>query len=195
MRLRRLEDEYEGRIELIWKSYLLRPQKREHSDREAALEKFRHYTKSWLRPAAEPDGGDFQVWQSDEGPPSHSVPAHLVSKAAARLGRAEFQRLHERLMRAYFKENRDISRPEVLRELWLDVGLPEEALAVATEPEILQEVIDDHRSAQELGATGVPAVQLEGNPAIIVGAHPEELYRRWFDRSLARREASEAEGG
>lgn len=193
MRLRRLEEEYEGQIELEWKSYLLRPQPRPPGDRAAALEKFRRYTESWLRPAADPDGGDFQVWQSDEGPPSHSVPAHLVSKAAARLGRDEFERLHQRLLRAYFKENRDISREETLLELWLEVGLPEEAFAASTDPEILQEVIDDHREALELGATGVPAVRLDGNPAVIVGAHPIELYRRWIDRSLARREQEPAE--
>ena len=42
--------------------------------------------------------------------------------------------------------------------------------------------------------TGVPAVQLEGNPAIIVGAHPLELYRRWMSRILAARESQEPAG-
>jgi predicted DsbA family dithiol-disulfide isomerase len=184
VRLRALEREYAGRVELVWKSYLLRPEPRRHTDHEAALEKFRHYTTSWLRPAAEPDAGEFQVWQSDEGPPSHSVPAHLAAKAAARLGRAEHDRMHDRLMRAYFVQNRDISRLEVLKTLWDEVGLPDEAFVLATSTELLDEVIADHLEALEAGATGVPAVRLEGNPAVIVGAHPVELYRRWIERTL-----------
>jgi predicted DsbA family dithiol-disulfide isomerase len=194
VRLRRLEEEYGDQIELEWRSFLLRPERRTHADPAAALEKFRAYTQSWLRPAAEPDGGDFQVWQSDEGPPSHSVPAHLVSKAAQRLGREAFEKIHDRLLRAYFKENRDISRMDVLLEMWLEVGLPEDAFEVASEPALLDEVIRDHREALESGATGVPAMQLAGNPAMIVGAHPIELYRRWVDRTLERR-AAEAEAG
>jgi predicted DsbA family dithiol-disulfide isomerase len=194
VRLRRLEEEYGDQIELEWRSFLLRPERRTHADPAAALEKFRAYTQSWLRPAAEPDGGDFQVWQSDEGPPSHSVPAHLVSKAAQRLGREAFEKIHDRLLRAYFKENRDISRMDVLLEMWLEVGLPEDAFEVASEPALLDEVIRDHREALESGATGVPAMQLAGNPAMIVGAHPIDLYRRWVDRTLERR-AAEAEAG
>jgi predicted DsbA family dithiol-disulfide isomerase len=194
VRLRRLEEEYGDQIELEWRSFLLRPERRTHADPAAALEKFRAYTQSWLRPAAEPDGGDFQVWQSDEGPPSHSVPAHLVSKAAQRLGREAFEKIHDRLLRAYFKENRDISRMDVLLEMWLEVGLPEDAFEVASEPALLDEGIRDHREALESGATGVPAMQLAGNPAMIVGAHPIDLYRRWVDRTLERR-AAEAEAG
>lgn len=191
MRLRQLEDEFAGQVEFEWRSYLLRPHRRDFSDparRAAALEKFRAYTRSWLVPAGEPDSGEFRVWESEEGPPSHSVPAHLVSKAAARLGKDAFERIHERLLRAYFAENRDVSSLEVLLELWKEVGLPEEAFETATDPELLDEVLRDHNEALEGGATGVPAVRLAGNPAVIVGAHPIELYRRWIERSLARRE-------
>lgn len=190
MRLRRLEAEYAGRVEFDWRSYLLRPEPRQPGDPEHALEKFRAYTRSWLRPAADADSGDFRVWESEEGPPSHSIPPHLVSKAAARLGRQAFERIHERLMPAYFSENRDISRFETLRELWGEVGLPSQAFDVANDPAVLEEVLADHREALECGASGVPAVRLEGNPAVIVGAHPVDLYRTWIERSLTRREQS-----
>ena len=186
VRLREIEAEYAGAVELEWRSYLLRPERREHSDPKAALEKFRRYTESWKRPASESPSGDFQVWSSDEGPPSHSVPAHLVSKAAARVSPESFRAMHERLMRAYFSQNRDISSSETLRSLWDELALPKDAFEVSREPALLDEVLGDHREALELGATGVPAVQLEGNPAVIVGAHPVELYRRWVDRSLER---------
>ncbi len=82
VRLRRIEQEFEGRIELEYRSFLLRPEPARGRD----LEKFRAYTESWRRPAAEPDSGTFRVWQDGAGPPSHSVPPHLVAKAAATLG-------------------------------------------------------------------------------------------------------------
>ena len=186
VRLRGLEAEYGGQVELEWRSYLLRPERRVHSDREAALEKFRRYTESWLRPAAEEASGEFRVWSSAEGPPSHSVPAHRVAKAAGRVGPEAFRAMHDRLLSAYFGENRDISDLETLRALWQELSLPQEAFDVATESELLDEVLADHREALDCGATGVPAVRLAGNPAVIVGAHPLDLYRRWVDRSLER---------
>jgi predicted DsbA family dithiol-disulfide isomerase len=91
-------------------------------------------------------------------------------------------------MRAYFSENRDISDRDVQRALWQELGLPEAALAVADEDETLDRVLREHREALEAGATGVPAVRLADNPAIIVGAHPLELYRRWVERTLASRD-------
>ena len=85
MRLRRLEGEFGDRVQLEWRTFLLRP----YADSRRTLDEFRTYTRSWMRPAAEPDGGTFQVWTGDAGPPSHSVPPHLVAKAAATLGQYE----------------------------------------------------------------------------------------------------------
>ena len=193
-RLGRLEDEYAGRVELEFKSFLLRPHPRPAPanalEAAEALEKFRVYTKGWERIAAEPDAGLLRPWTGDEGPPSHSIPAHLAAKAAARLGREAFRRLHERLLRAYFVDHRDISREAVLRELWLDVSLPEAAFAAFDDPTLLEAVLSDHAEAVQLGATGVPAVRLDGNEAVIVGAQPLELYRRWTERALARGRAA-----
>jgi predicted DsbA family dithiol-disulfide isomerase len=190
VRLRRLEREYAGRVELEWKAFLLRPQPRatpespEHAAR--ALEKFRQYTKSWEHVAADDDAGTFRVWATDNGPPSHSIPAHLVAKAAARVGPDAFGRMHERLLTAYFVDNLDTSDPETLLALWHEEGLDEAAFDEHRDPAILREVLAEHNEAVQLGATGVPAVRLDGNPAVIVGAQPESLYRRWIDRSLAR---------
>jgi predicted DsbA family dithiol-disulfide isomerase len=184
LRLRRVEQEYAGLVELEWRSYLLRPNPSARSPEK--LEKFRAYSRSWLRPAAEEDSGEFRVWESDEGPPTHSVPPHLVAKAAARLGKDVFYRVHDRLLRAYFAENRDISDPEVLRALWEELGLPEAAFEVWSDPALLEETLDEFNRAREAGVTGVPAVQLQGNDAVIVGAHPADLYRRWIDRLLER---------
>ena len=189
VRLRALELEYAGRVELEWRSYLLRPEHKVYSDREKSLEKFRTYTRHWMKVQedGEGDGGDFQVWASDEGPPSSSLPAHCVSKAAEAIGADAFAAMHDRLLRAYFQESQDISDIDVLRKLWSELGLPVSGFDLATRAETQERVVAEYREALDQGATGVPAVQLAGNSAVIVGAHPLALYRRWIERSLSRR--------
>jgi len=192
VRLHAIEVEFEGAVELEWRSFLLRPKPRPDDPTGEALEKFRRYTQSWKRPAAEPDSAEFQVWQTDEGPPSHSIPAHLVAKAAARVGAEAFERIHWRLLKAYFQENRDISHEDTLRSIWHELELPAEAFARAHDPAVQEQVLADHNEAIEYSANGVPAVRLEGNPACVVGAQPIEIYRRWVKRTLARRAEAQA---
>ena len=91
--------------------------------------------------------------------------------------------MHERLLRAYFAENRDVSDAGTLRALWGEVGLPEGDFAGVEDPALLRETLGQDREARESGVTGVPAVRLAGNDAVIVGAHPLELYRRWVERT------------
>jgi predicted DsbA family dithiol-disulfide isomerase len=179
-RLAALEREFEGALVLRWKSYLLRPR----PDPGRDLEKFRRYTQSWELAAAEEPLARFQVWSSDEGPPTHSVPAQLVAKAAAELGSDAFERMHAALLRAYFLESRDISRSETLAALWREAGLPEAGLARAEEPELLRRVLAEHDEALELGVGGVPAVRLADGDVAITGAQPTETYRRWIRKNL-----------
>jgi predicted DsbA family dithiol-disulfide isomerase len=180
-RLDRLVTEYDGRVEVEWRSYLLRPQKKLNRD----LARFREYTKSWLRPGAEPDAGAFRVWSSMEGPPTHSVPPHQVAKAAARVSPEAFRKIHEHLMTAYFSENRDISSFEVLRSIWDAENLPSDAFEVSHCEEVRSLIFHEFEEARALGATGVPALRRSDNQAVVVGAHPEALYRRWIEKSLS----------
>ena len=80
--------------------------------RPGDIEKFRAYTQSWLRPAADAESGRFQVWEGDAGPPSHSIPPHLVAKAAATLGDGEFRRMSDRLFEAYFRKCGELLKPD-----------------------------------------------------------------------------------
>jgi predicted DsbA family dithiol-disulfide isomerase len=175
-----VEEELGDDVHVEWRSFLLRP----HPDPDRTLERFRAYTHSWMRPAAEADGGTFCVWEGDAGPPSHSVPPHLVAKAAATLGHEAFQRMHERLLRAYFAERRDITDFHTLHELWRDAELPEHAFARASDPVLVRAVTTQHNEAVERGITGVPAVMMVGNDVPIVGAQATETYRRWVRRAL-----------
>ena len=181
MRLRRIEDESGDDVRIATRSFLLRPR----PEPGRTLERFREYTRSWLRPASNPDAPPFRVWSTDAGPPSHSIPPHLVAKAARTLGEDAFRCVDEALMRAYFSENRDITDVATLRAIWRDAGLPEDAFLRATDPTLLERVVAEHNEAIEYGVTGVPAVRMEGRDGLVVGAQPYETYRTWIGRALA----------
>jgi predicted DsbA family dithiol-disulfide isomerase len=177
-RLGLLQHELGDALALEWRSFLLRP--RPEPGRE--LEKFMRYTQSWLRPAGEPDAPVFRVWESGEGPPSHSVPPHLAAKAAAALGPEAFAALHGRLLRAYFEESRDISSADTLRALWGEAGLPEAGFAACFDERLVARTLAEHNEAVSLGITGVPAVRVAGTDAFVLGAQPLATYRRWIER-------------
>jgi predicted DsbA family dithiol-disulfide isomerase len=181
VRLKRIGDEFGDRVCWEWRSFLLRPQ----PDPRRTLEKFRAYTQSWQRVAAEADAPPFHVWESDAGPPSHSVPPHMAAKAAAQLGSDAFHRMHDRLMRAYFTENRDITDANTLLALWRELEFPEEAFARTVDPVLLQETIAQHNEALEHGIDGVPAVRVPGGEGALIGAQPVETFRHWINRLLS----------
>jgi predicted DsbA family dithiol-disulfide isomerase len=144
------------------------------------------YTNSWMRPQAEEDGGTFRVWQTDFGPPSHSIPPLVLYKAAERIGRSAAVQVSERLYKAYFTDNLDITDPATMLEIWRESGLDEAAFEAVDDPALLQEVLNQHNDAVQRGVTGVPAIMLDGTDAVITGAHPRALYRRWIERTLER---------
>ena len=173
-------------LELEWRSFLLRPQP---GLRPRSLAEFRTYTQSWQRCATEEPEAGFQVWATDEGPPSHSVPPHLVAKAAGRLGPEAFENVHERLLDAYFSKNRDITDDGVLLDVWRQSGLPSADFESRQDPSLLDEILGQHQEAIEHGASGVPAVRASG-PAlragdhygVLMGAQPVEVYHRWLEK-------------
>jgi predicted DsbA family dithiol-disulfide isomerase len=181
VRMRRLEAEFGAQIEIDWRTYLLRPVRKEGRDPD----RFRAYTQSWRIPAAEDDAGTFRTWEGAAPPPTHSTPAHIVAKAAAALGPDAGRRMHDRLLVAYFAENLDISATNNLRALWLELELPALAFPDLDDPERVQTVLDEHAEAVALGLTGVPAARLRDNPAFVTGALPYAMYQRWVERHLS----------
>jgi predicted DsbA family dithiol-disulfide isomerase len=180
VRLRRIHGEFDQDLEVDWKSFLLRPE-----PRQVPLEEFKKYTESWRRPADMEEEAVFRVWSTDEGPPSHSIPPHVAAKAAASLGPEAFEKVHERLMRAYFTENRNITDTKVLHELWENLGLAREVLEKADNPEMLKEIFAEHNEAINHGVNGVPAIRMEGVPGVLTGVQDEEVYRRLIRRALS----------
>lgn len=179
VRLEALREKYRGELELEYRSFLLRPRPGARD-----LEKFRRYTESWRRVAADEPAGEFRVWQGDAGPPSHSIPPHLVAKAAATLGPEAFARMHARLLHAYFAENLDVTDDATLAGLWKDAGLDEAAFERREDPALLQRVLEEHNGAIEAGVNGVPAVMIDGQDIPLTGALPVEMFDRWIQRNL-----------
>jgi predicted DsbA family dithiol-disulfide isomerase len=180
LRLQQLQDELGDAVRVEWRSYLLRPERRTGRD----LEKFRAYTRSWERAAADEPLASFRAWQGEAGPPSHSVPAHVAAKAAAQLSRASERALRDRLFPAYFSESRDISDAQTLRALWAEAGLPASGFERTEDPALETAVRAEHAEALALDATGVPAVRVGEGEFILLGAQPLETYRRWLRRSV-----------
>ncbi len=180
VRMKCLREDLGDRVRIEWRSFLLRPEPTGARD----LERFRRYTRSWMRPASESDSGTFQVWEGEAGPPSHSIPPHRVAKAAATLGEDAFERVHDRLLRAYFTENRDITSDATLAEIWKEAELPAAELERAEGPAVLEQILREYREAFEVGATGVPSVRRADQEVAVTGAFPVEFYKRWVERAL-----------
>lgn len=115
------------------------------------------------------------------------MPPHLVAKAAKELGSESFDRIHDRLLTAYFTDNLDITDSQVLRDLWEEVDLPIDGFDKRDDPVLREAVFQEHNQAIGNGATGAPALQMAGGFGTITGAQPVESYRLWFQRMLDRR--------
>lgn len=179
--LERLQDEVRDRIELElrWKSFLLRPY-----PEPKPMDRFRRYTESWLKPASQPDAGEFRVWATDEPPPSHSIPPAVAVKAAARQGDAG--RYRRAIMHAYFARNLDVTSRDNILLVAREGGLDPEAFALdLDDPALLDEVVADHREGVEAGITGVPCVLLAGGFAL-PGSQDRAVYRNILERLVAK---------
>ena len=177
-----MKDEIGG-VEVEWRSFLLRPSPPE---RPRDLEQFRSYTQSWRRPQAEEPEAGFAPWASDEGPPSWSVPPHRVAKAAARIDAAAGEALHDALFDAYFRRSRDITDDRVLLDLWRRADLDEHRFAERDDPELGRLIASEFEEAIAHGATGAPAVRMDGGFGVLMGAQPIAIYQRWIEKVAGR---------
>ncbi len=179
--MRLLQDEFKDKLIVDWRAFMLRPE-----PGKRRVEDFRAYTKNWQHVGSEPDSGKFRVWSTDESPPSHSIPPHLVAKAAARVGPEAFDRIHSDLLQAYFYDNRDITNADTLRQIWGAAGLSASEFEAVEDPEIHAQIINEHKEAISCGATGAPAFRTSDNDLALTGAHPMHLLRRWINKALDR---------
>lgn len=185
MRLEKIEAEYGDAVDVVWKSFMLRP-----SPHPRSLEEHREYTRNWMQPASQPESGRFTVWSTENAPPSHSVPALVAGKAAATFSDEAFHGFHLEVMEAYFHENRTISNLEVLIDVAGRAGIPANEFRERLEEGwqgLEDQVFAEHTEAVNLGINGMPAVVVD-DALLIPGAVSTDVYRQVIKERLELRE-------
>ena len=86
-------------------------------------------------------------------------------------GKPDGDRIHDALFRAYFIENINIAKPEVLLKLVEEAGLPISEANEVLESRLFKDEVDaDWKRCWELGVTGVPTFVI--GKFALVGAQP-----------------------
>ena len=180
MRLKDVEQAYGARVSMHWRTFPLIPDQR--SGRRATEKT----AEGWLRAGAEEPRALFVPPALGVELPASSVPALTAIKCAERQGRESFERLHERLFLAYFRDHLDIGQPDVLwslaRELGLDVTRLQRDYAAG---EAYEAALHDYAEGSAwFGVSAVPTV-IFNEKLSLVGAVPQERYRAVIDWILA----------
>ena len=179
MRLDRLKEKYGDRVEIEWKAFMLRT-----GPRDWERQDFLNYTQSWMRPKEMEPELDFTVWATDDPQPHSSIEAHVAFKVLEELAPDNAKAFHDRIMRAYFVENRDISNAELLTGFAVDVGVDADAFseAMVDRSEAMAELVfAEHESARAHEVTGIPTVVFEGQYPVS-GAQPLETYEDFVEK-------------
>jgi predicted DsbA family dithiol-disulfide isomerase len=105
----------------------------------------------------------------------NTLAAHALM-AFAQLGDADGNDLQERLLKAYFVENRSIGSVDVLAEIAEEAGLNgEDARAYLSDPDHLEAVAQADAQARTMGITGVPFFIFNQKVAVSGAQDPETL--------------------
>jgi predicted DsbA family dithiol-disulfide isomerase len=117
-------------------------------------------------------------------PPAQVVPNTMRALRLAELAREHglHAQLHDRLMRAYWEEGRDIGDGAELLTLALEVGLDEdEAAGVIASDAFRERVVASTAQAQSIGVTGVPGFLLDRR-LLVLGAQPRPIFEQALER-------------
>ncbi len=117
-------------------------------------------------------------------PPAAVVPNTMTALCVNELARERglHAPVHDRLMRAYWEQGRNIGDPGELLTLAVECGLEEQEVTGVIEGDAYRaRVRASTAQAHGIGATGVPAFLLDGR-LLVLGAQPREV----FEQALAR---------
>ena len=182
MRLDEIQRAYGDRVRVHWRAFPLIP------SRQAGRRCTDKTREGRRRAAAEEPRAAFVAPALDSELPSSSVPALTAAKCAERQGDEAFARFHARLLAAHFRDNLDISRPDVLRALALECGL--DAIRYDADyagGEAYEAVLHDcAEAAGWFGVSALPTVIFDEKLSL-VGAVPADRYRDVIDWILAGR--------
>jgi predicted DsbA family dithiol-disulfide isomerase len=180
VRLDDVRQAYGDRVEIHWRAFLLIP------DRQPGRRATEATREGRRRAGTDEPRAGFVPPAPDSALPDSSVPALAAAKCAARQGPGAFARLHARLFTAHFRDNQDVSRPEVLGRLARECGLDEARFRTDyAGDETYQEVLRDcAEGAAWFGVFALPTVIFDEKVSL-VGAVPTERYRLLLDWILA----------
>jgi predicted DsbA family dithiol-disulfide isomerase len=179
VRLHDIRQAYGDRVRIHWRTFPLIPG--EQPDRRVTQK-----TRAGrLRVGAEEPRACFVPPDIDAPLPSSSIPALTAAKCAERQGADVFERFHERLFTAHFRDNFDIGRHDVLRNLARELALDLARFETDYASEAYEAVLHDcAEGAAWFGVSGLPTVILNEKLSL-VGAVPTERYRLLIDWILA----------
>jgi predicted DsbA family dithiol-disulfide isomerase len=179
VRLREVQEVYGDRIRVHWRAFPLIPSAQ--PDRRVTPKT----REGRQRVGAEEPRAAFVAPELDTPLPSSSVPALTAAKCAELQGPAAFERFHDRLFTAHFRDNLDISSPGVLRGLIRETGLDRARFEADYAGEAYEAVLRDcAEGAAWFGVSGLPTVVLNEKLSL-VGAVPTDRYRLLIDWILA----------
>ncbi len=182
MRLEEIAEEFGPAVDLIWRSFMLRPE-----PEERPMDKFTRYTESWERPGSTEDRVTFNQWSGEHEPPSHSMPSAVAGKVAELFGLDAAKAFHHGVLRAYFTENRTVSDRTVLLDIAQEAGIDRDEFDrrwQAGEEALTSQVIAEHNEAIGAGINAVPSLVV-GERYLVAGAVDVADYRQVIERFQA----------
>jgi predicted DsbA family dithiol-disulfide isomerase len=180
-RLHRLQAEYQDRLTMQWRSFLL--------FREDAHKGWNGYIAAHWQKAQEAEPSlTFTPWRGT-GYPTTTLPAHVAGKAAARQGL--FDAFHLQAMRAFFSLGQNLEDPAVLRHVAATVGADLDCFAQDTaDPDLKELVWREFTSGVERDRVTAIPTMFVGERRVVEGALSLDRYRQVFDSVVKEAEGS-----
>ncbi|SNS03373.1 Predicted dithiol-disulfide isomerase, DsbA family [Geodermatophilus saharensis] len=176
-------------VEVVWRSFQLDPSVPEgetHPTLPALAAKYGRPVeemRAMMRHVEETAAGEGLRYRLEDGVGGNTLLAHeLLHLAADRGVQGEVK---ERLLHAYFEEARPVFDVDSLAALAVEAGLDEaEVRAALADHRYRPAVLEDARTAQALGATGVPFFVVDRRYGA-AGAQPADLLLQLLERAWA----------
>jgi predicted DsbA family dithiol-disulfide isomerase len=180
--------EHRDQVEVVWRSFQLDPTAPEgetHPTLPALAAKYgvpAEQMRENMRGLEELAAAEGLEYHLADGISGNTLLAHELLHLAAEHGNDTRNELKERLLHAYFEEQRSVFDVDSLVPLAVEVGLDEaEVREALTDRRYRAAVVDDSATAIELGAAGPRACLARRQPADH-GARRRRLHRRQLHR-------------
>ncbi|WP_347374592.1 DsbA family oxidoreductase [Aequorivita sp. Q41] len=179
----------QDQIEIEWQPFELNPNMPAEGQKlqEHILEKYGTTVEQYkASQKAMADAGaelDFAFNYFDSMRMVNTFDAHILLEYAKDFDKQT--ELKMRLTTAFFSEQKDVSKHEVLKEALLDVGLnADEALAKLEDADIRNQIKSKQGYWQEMGVSSVPTIVFNRTSAV-TGAQPVDVFKKVLKDMLA----------